>query len=162
MLLELGKVDQKYLERFEMWWWRRMEKISWIIVWEIKYYTELRGDRGGTVVTGLCYKSEGRWFDPRWCHWNFSLTYSSRSHNGPRVDSVFNRNEYQENFLGVNAARAYGWKPYHLPAPLSWNLGTVTSWKPLGHSRPVTGLIYLFYSVKEKGYILHTVKLRKA
>jgi len=21
-----------------------------------------------------CYKSEGRWFDPRWCHWNFSLT----------------------------------------------------------------------------------------
>jgi len=22
----------------------------------------------------LCYKSEGRWFDPSWCHWNFSLT----------------------------------------------------------------------------------------
>ena len=21
----------------------------------------------------LCYKSEGRWFDPSWCHWNFSL-----------------------------------------------------------------------------------------
>ena len=19
----------------------------------------------------LYYKSEGRWFDPRWCHWNF-------------------------------------------------------------------------------------------
>jgi hypothetical protein len=31
------------------------------------------GDHGGTVVKGLCYKSEGRWFDPRWCHWNFSL-----------------------------------------------------------------------------------------
>jgi phage antirepressor YoqD-like protein len=31
------------------------------------------GDRGGTVVKGLCYKSEGRWFDSRWCHWNFSL-----------------------------------------------------------------------------------------
>jgi hypothetical protein len=25
-------------------------------------------------VTVLCYKSEGRWFDSRWCHWNFSLT----------------------------------------------------------------------------------------
>jgi len=25
-----------------------------------------------TVV--LCYKSEGRWFDHRWCHSNFSLT----------------------------------------------------------------------------------------
>jgi len=26
------------------------------------------------VVKVLCYKSEGRWFDPSWCHWNFSLT----------------------------------------------------------------------------------------
>jgi len=32
------------------------------------------GYRGSTVVKVLCYKSEGRWFDPRWCHWNFSLT----------------------------------------------------------------------------------------
>ena len=31
------------------------------------------GDRGGTVVKVLCYKSEGRWFDSRWCNWNFSL-----------------------------------------------------------------------------------------
>jgi hypothetical protein len=27
--LALRKVDQKYLENFEMWRWRRMEKISW-------------------------------------------------------------------------------------------------------------------------------------
>jgi hypothetical protein len=26
---------------------------------------------------------------------------------------------------------------------LSRNLGTLTSWNPLGHSRPVTGLLYL-------------------
>jgi len=26
------------------------------------------------VVKALRYKSEGRWFDPSWCHWNFSLT----------------------------------------------------------------------------------------
>ena len=32
------------------------------------------GDRGSTVVKVLCYKSEGRWFDPSWCQWNFSLT----------------------------------------------------------------------------------------
>ena len=31
-------------------------------------------DRGGTVVKVLCYKSEGRCFDPRWYHWNFPLT----------------------------------------------------------------------------------------
>ena len=34
----------------------------------------IMGDRGGTVVKVLCYKLEGRWFDSRWCHWNFSLT----------------------------------------------------------------------------------------
>ena len=37
-------------------------------------FTFPRGDRGDTVVKVLCYKSEGRWLDPRWCHWNFSLT----------------------------------------------------------------------------------------
>jgi len=31
--------------------------------------------------------------------------------------------------------------------PLSWNLGTLTSWNPLGHFRPVTGLIYLLFFV---------------
>ena len=29
-------------------------------------------DRGSTVVKVLCYKSEGRWFNASWCHWNFS------------------------------------------------------------------------------------------
>ena len=32
------------------------------------------GDRGSTVVKVLCYKSEGRWFDPCWCQWIFSWT----------------------------------------------------------------------------------------
>ena len=27
--------------------------------------------RGSTVVKVLCYKSEGRWFDPSWCQWIF-------------------------------------------------------------------------------------------
>ena len=39
------------------------------------------GDRGSTVINMLRYKSEGRWFDPSWCHWNFSLT-SFRSNYG--------------------------------------------------------------------------------
>ena len=29
------------------------------------------GDRGSIVVKLLCYKSEGRWFDPSRCHWIF-------------------------------------------------------------------------------------------
>ena len=35
---------------------------------------------------------------------------------------------------------------YRHPVPLSCNLGTLTSWNPLGHSRPVTGLIFLYKS----------------
>jgi len=50
-------------------------------------------------VEALPYKPEGRGFDSRWCHWNFSLTYS-RPHYGPGVDSASNRIEYQEYFLG--------------------------------------------------------------
>ena len=59
------------------------------------------------MVKVLCHKSEGRWFDPGWCHWNFSFDIKSfRSHYGPGVDSASNRNEYQERFLGVKAAGA--------------------------------------------------------
>jgi len=35
-------------------------------------------------------------------------------------------------------------KAYHHHMPLSCNLGTVTSWNPLGQSRPVTGLLHRF------------------
>ena len=60
----------------------------------------LNGDRGSTVDKVLCYKSEGRWFDPCWCQWIFIDIKSFRSHYGPGVDSASNRNEYQEYFLG--------------------------------------------------------------
>ena len=45
--------------------------------WALKCYriyiclSYKNGDRSSTVVMVLCYKSEGRWFDPNWCHWNF-------------------------------------------------------------------------------------------
>ena len=43
--------------------------VCWIVM-----VLKSSGDRGGTMVKVLCYKSEGRWFDSRWCHWNLSLT----------------------------------------------------------------------------------------
>ena len=46
----------------------------YFIVSDFVCCTQLYRDRGGTVVKVPCYKSEGRWFDPSWCHWNFSLT----------------------------------------------------------------------------------------
>jgi hypothetical protein len=36
-------------------------------------YPEYNFSGGTCRVKVLCYKSEGRWFDSRWCHWNFSL-----------------------------------------------------------------------------------------
>jgi len=60
------------------------------------------------MVEALRYKSEGRGFDSRWCHWNFSLTYFFRPHCGPGVDSASNRNEYQEYFLRFKGGRWVG------------------------------------------------------
>jgi len=37
----------------------------------IRCYTYNFGDRGSTVVKVLYYKSEDRWFDPKWCQWIF-------------------------------------------------------------------------------------------
>ena len=53
------------------------------------------------LVEALCYKSESRGFDSRWCHWSFFIDLSLRPHYGPGVDTASNRNEYQEFFLGV-------------------------------------------------------------
>jgi hypothetical protein len=45
-------------------------KLQWIIPMD-----DILGTAdGGTVVKVLRYKSEGRWFDSRWVHLNFSLT----------------------------------------------------------------------------------------
>jgi hypothetical protein len=67
------------------------------------YYPQLLGEQ---LVEALRYKPEGRGFDSRWFHWNFSLTYFFQPHYGPGFDSASNRNEYQEYFLGVKAAGA--------------------------------------------------------
>jgi len=58
------------------------------------------------VVKVLCYKSEGRWFDPAGVSGFFIGIKSFQSHYGPGVDSASIRNEYQEYFLGVKAAGA--------------------------------------------------------
>jgi len=59
--------------------------------------------RCGTVVKVLCYKSEGGWFDPSWCHWKFSLTKNP-------CDRTMGLGSTQplteEHFLGAKAAGA--------------------------------------------------------
>ena len=56
---------KSHLTSDSMTFWRRIQHIIFLTYWT------LRGDRGSTVVKALCYKSEGRWFDPSWCQWIF-------------------------------------------------------------------------------------------
>ena len=70
----------------------------------------LSRDRGSTVVKLLCYKSEGRWFDP-------IDTKSIRSHYGPGIFSASKKNEYQEHSLVVKTAGAVVMKSGNLKFP---------------------------------------------
>jgi len=74
--------------------------------------------------------------------WFFNDIKSFRSHYGRGVDSVSNRNEYQDYF-GGKGGRCVRLTSYHHVVPLSRNLGTITSRNPLGPSGPVTGQLYL-------------------
>ena len=47
----------------------------------------------------------------------------------------------------IKGGRCVRLTTYHHPVPLSRDLGTLTSWKTLGHFRPVTGLFYVFYCI---------------
>jgi len=63
---------------------REFVSVFWLYLYFLTYnqifYKQIgmlfyfQNNRGSTVVKVLCYESEGRWFDPRWCHWNFSFT----------------------------------------------------------------------------------------
>jgi len=50
-------------------------------------------------------------------------------------------------FPGGKGGRYVRLTIYHHPVPLSQNLGTLTSWNPLGLSRPIVGLLYFYLYV---------------
>jgi len=54
---------------------------------------------------------------------DFSVTYSFRQYHGPGVDPAPSENEYQEHFLGVKAAGAWGWHLTTSMCRMSRNLG---------------------------------------
>src|SRR5215475_112494 len=95
-----------------------------------------RGHAVAQLVEALRYKSEGRGFDSRWYHWNFSLTKSFRPQYGPGVDSASNRNEYQGYFLGGKGGQCIG---LTLPPSCAVCLEIWES-QTLGTLRPCPGL----------------------
>jgi len=57
--------------------WQQDVRYMFVRGWQ-NLYAHIITTRGTLLVVQLVealrYKSEGRWFDSRWCHWNFSLT----------------------------------------------------------------------------------------
>jgi hypothetical protein len=95
------------------------------------------------LVEELRYNSEGGGSDPRWRHWNFSLTWSLRPRYGPGVDSASDRKECQEIFLGVKSGQCIGLT--NLPPSSADGLEI---WKPQppGTLRACPGLYWDFFS----------------
>jgi len=52
-------------------------EVKYALPYGTRRLTLCSGDRGSTVVKVLCYKSEGRWFDPTWCQWIFHSSDST-------------------------------------------------------------------------------------
>ena len=84
------------------------------------------------LVEALRSKPEGRGLNSRCFYQIFSLTYFFRPHYGPRVDSAYNRNKYQECFLGAKAAGALGWQPYNLHLPIFMKSRSLNLLEPSG------------------------------
>jgi hypothetical protein len=74
-----------------------------------------------------------------WCTSRFSvqyLTFTFFIYN--YLKSAPSENEYQEYFLGVKAAGAWGWRPHHLHVP---NVMKIWEPKPPGTLWPTPGLL---------------------
>ena len=101
-----------------------------------------KGDRGSTAVKVLCYKSEeGHWIDPSWCQWIFH--WHNPSDHTMALGSTHPLTQMSTRSISCGkGGRILRLTTYHHPVALSRNLGTLTSWNPLGHSRPVMGLLY--------------------
>ena len=102
----------------------------------------MEGHAVAQLFEALRYNSEGHGFDSRWCHWNYSLTYSFWSHYGHEVDSASNRNEYQEYFLGGKGGRYLGLTTYHLHEPTGLKCGSLNILEPSGPVQACNGIAF--------------------
>jgi hypothetical protein len=97
-------------------------------------------------IEALRYKSECRWFNSRWFNWNFLFSQSFRPHCDPGIHSASNRNECMDMFVFLGRLRRPVGRTDNLTTfmcQLSWN--SSASWSPQGLSRPVRGLLHIYW-----------------
>ena len=110
----------------------------------------------------LYCKLEGRGFDSRWCHWNFSMTqFSGRTvplELTQRLAEMSTRNISWEVKTAGNQLTTFTCR-------LSRNLGVSDSWKIQGLPKPVDFFIYLTLNIKRVTaftWSIMTISVRKA
>ena len=112
-------------------------------LWRINstQYTDW-GHAVAQLAEALHYKSEDRGFDSRWCHWKFFIDIILPAALCPGVDSVSNRNEYQEYFLEGKSGRCVGLTTLPPSCGDCLESGSLNLLEPFGSSRPLMGLLY--------------------
>ena len=74
--------------------------------------------------------------------------HASLFYHGPGVNSAPSENEYQEHFLGVKAAGAWGWWPHHIHVPIVMKI-----WEPKHPGTLWATLSLLRYSCTSVFYV---------
>ena len=94
--------------------------------------------------SALRYYSDGPGIDSRWCHWIFQWRIPSDSIMALRSTQPLVKMS-NRNIPGGKGGRCVRLTTSpNLCAECHGNLGDYTYWKALGHTGPVTGLLYLF------------------
>ena len=86
-------------------------------------------------------------------HWHYPSSHTMALGLTQPLTEMHTRNIY----WWVKAASAEGWQPYHLHVPTVLKSGSPTSWDPQGLSRPVMGLLDLYYVVQMTKGLLNSL-----
>jgi hypothetical protein len=128
-------------------------------------YVQSKAHAVTQLVKALRYKPEGRTFDSRWCHWNFSLIFPPG-----RIMTLKSTQSLTEKstriFPGDKGGRCVGLTTLPPSCADSWNLGASTFWNPQGLSGIALPLLYgdglcyisvLYVGKSGNMYLLHAV-----
>ena len=80
-----------------------------------------------------------------WRYWNFSLTYRSGRTMALGLTQPLTEMSTRSISWEVKAAGAYSWQHYQFHVPTGLKSGGLNLRNSLGLSRPVIGLLYLFF-----------------